>query len=94
MPKVTFIIDGETTVIEFEHGMVPYSNHGKPESFLDVAKHFGVHLEHACGALRMREVTLGRAHRQLIRAGAEHFAERLPLGGASPLQRHRDDAPW
>ena len=28
MPKVTFIIDGETTVIEFEHGKVPYSNHG------------------------------------------------------------------
>ena len=34
MPKVTFIIDGETNVIEFEHGKVPYSNHGKPESFL------------------------------------------------------------
>ena len=49
MPKVTFIIDGETQVIEFEHGTVPYSHHGKPESFLDLAKHFGVHLEHACG---------------------------------------------
>src|SRR3979409_1033846 len=49
MPRVTFIIDGEETVIEFEHGQVPYSHHGKPESFLDLAKHFGVHLEHACG---------------------------------------------
>jgi len=49
MPKVTYIIDGEPTVIEFEHGAVPYSNHGKPESFLDLAKHFGVPLEHACG---------------------------------------------
>jgi len=49
MPKVTFIIDGEETVIEFEHGQVPYSNHGKPESFLDLAKHFHVPLEHACG---------------------------------------------
>ena len=49
MPKVTYIIDGEETVIEFEHGKVPYSNHGKPESFLDLAKHYGVHLEHACG---------------------------------------------
>ena len=28
---------------------VPYSHHGKPESFLDLAKHFGVPLEHACG---------------------------------------------
>src|ERR1700709_2435611 len=49
MPKVTFIIDGEETVIEFVHGQVPYSNHGKPESFLDVAKHFHIPLEHACG---------------------------------------------
>src|SRR5258708_10164899 len=49
MPKVTFIIDGEETVIEFEHGSVPYSNHGKPESFLDLAKNFHVALEHACG---------------------------------------------
>ena len=49
MPKVTFIIDGETTSVEFEHGSVPYSHHGKPESFLDIAKHFGVPLEHACG---------------------------------------------
>jgi len=49
MPKVTFIIDGEPTVVEFEHGKLPYSNHGKPESFLDVAKNHGVPLEHACG---------------------------------------------
>jgi 2Fe-2S ferredoxin len=49
MPKVTFIIDGESQTVEFEHGQVPYSNHGKPESLLDIAKHFDVHLEHACG---------------------------------------------
>jgi 2Fe-2S ferredoxin len=49
MPKVTFIIDGESRTVEFESGKVPYSNHGKPESFLDVAKHFHVPLEHACG---------------------------------------------
>ena len=47
MPKVTYIIDGEETVVEFEHGQVPYSHHGKPESFLDIAKNFGVPLEHA-----------------------------------------------
>ena len=45
MPKVTFIIDGETSVVDFEHGEVPYSHHGKPESFLDIAKHFGVPLD-------------------------------------------------
>ena len=49
MPKVTFIIDGEPTVVEFETGTLPYSHHGKPESFLDVAKNLHVPLEHACG---------------------------------------------
>ncbi|OFV91187.1 MAG: ferredoxin [Acidobacteria bacterium RIFCSPLOWO2_02_FULL_64_15] len=49
MPKVTFIIDGESQTVEFEAGKLPYANHGKPESFLDVAKHFHVPLEHACG---------------------------------------------
>ena len=49
MPKVTFIIDGEPQTAEFEHGELPYSHHGKPESFLDVAKNFDIPLEHACG---------------------------------------------
>src|SRR6202521_5114628 len=49
MPKVTYIIDGEPTIVEFQHGQVPYSHHGKPESFLDIAKNFHVPLEHACG---------------------------------------------
>ena len=49
MPKVTFIIDGERQTVEFEHGKLPYSHHGMPESFLDVAKNLGVPLEHACG---------------------------------------------
>ena len=40
MPKVTFIIDGEPQTVEFEHGKLPYTHHGKPESFLDVAKNF------------------------------------------------------
>jgi 2Fe-2S ferredoxin len=49
MPKVTFIKDGKETTVEFEHGKLPYSHHGLPESFLDVAMHFGIPLEHACG---------------------------------------------
>ena len=49
MPKVTFIIDDEPQTVEFEHGKLPYSHHGKPESFLDVAKNFEIPLEHACG---------------------------------------------
>lgn len=50
MPKVTFINKDQTrTVVEFEHGKMPYDGHGLPESFLDVAMNNGVHLEHACG---------------------------------------------
>lgn len=49
MTRVTFIIDGEPRTIEFTRGEVPWSHHGKPESLLDLAKHFGIPLEHACG---------------------------------------------
>ena len=47
MPKVTFTNLGRT--VEFEHGKLPYDEHGKPESILDVALNFGIQLEHACG---------------------------------------------
>ncbi len=47
MPKVTFL-PGNVT-FEFESGKLPYLDHGKPESLLDVAENCGVHLEHACG---------------------------------------------
>jgi 2Fe-2S ferredoxin len=47
VPKVTFLPEGRT--VEFESGELPYGEHGKPESVLDVAEHFGIHLEHACG---------------------------------------------
>lgn len=47
MPKVTFLPANQT--LEFESGKLPYSDHGLPESVLDIALHFGFHLEHACG---------------------------------------------
>ena len=47
MPKVTFLNLDKT--VEFEHGKLPYAEHGKPESILDVALNFGIQLEHACG---------------------------------------------
>jgi 2Fe-2S ferredoxin len=49
MPKVTFIKDGKETTVEFEHGKLPYQEHGLPESFLDVAMNHDIPLEHACG---------------------------------------------
>ena len=70
MPRVTFIIDGEEQTVEFEHGALPYSHHGKPESFLDVAKHFGIPLEHACGG----SCACTTCH-VVIREGAQHLNE-------------------
>src|SRR5215208_6558416 len=50
MPKVTFILrDGTEKTVEFEHGKLPYQEHGLPESFLDVAMNCDIPLEHACG---------------------------------------------
>ena len=50
MPKVTFILrDGTEKTIEFEHGQLPYQEHGLRESFLDIAMNCGISLEHACG---------------------------------------------
>jgi ferredoxin, 2Fe-2S len=45
--RLTFLPENKT--FEFEHGKLPYQEHGKPESILDVAMNFGLHLEHACG---------------------------------------------
>jgi 2Fe-2S ferredoxin len=45
--RVTFLPQGKT--VEFEHGKLPYKDHGKPQSLLDVALNNGIHLEHACG---------------------------------------------
>ena len=47
MPKVTFLPLNVTA--EFELRTLPYRDHGKPGSLLDVALNFGVLLEHACG---------------------------------------------
>ncbi len=70
MPKVTFIIDGESQTVEFEHGKLPYSHHGKPESFLDVAKNLHVPLEHACGG----SCACTTCH-VIIREGAQNLSE-------------------
>lgn len=47
VPKVTFLPEDKT--VEFESGKLPYDEHGKPESLLDIALNFDIHLEHACG---------------------------------------------
>src|SRR5690242_21954752 len=47
--RITFLPENRT--VEFEHGKLPYQEHGKPESILDVALNFGIQLEHACGGV-------------------------------------------
>ena len=47
MPKVTFTNLDKT--VEFEHGKLPYAEHGERESILDIALNCGIQLEHACG---------------------------------------------
>ncbi|HKD85383.1 MAG TPA: 2Fe-2S iron-sulfur cluster-binding protein [Terriglobales bacterium] len=47
MVRVTFLPDKRS--FEFKHGTLPYQDHGRPASILDVAMNFGFHLEHACG---------------------------------------------
>jgi ferredoxin, 2Fe-2S len=47
MPKVTFLPLGVTA--EFELCRLPYREHGRPGSILDVALNLGVPLEHSCG---------------------------------------------
>ena len=46
-PRLRSVDIGRT--VEFESGKLPYQEHGKPESILDVALNFGIQLEHACG---------------------------------------------
>jgi ferredoxin, 2Fe-2S len=45
--KITWLPVNKT--IEVDLDTMPYKEHGKPHSFLDVAKNCGIHLEHACG---------------------------------------------
>lgn len=47
MIKVTVLPEGRT--VEFDPQTLPYSEHGKPLSLLDICLNFGIHLEHACG---------------------------------------------
>ncbi len=45
--KVTF--QPQNITVEVDPGSMPYSEHGKPMSLLDIAINHGIHLEHACG---------------------------------------------
>ena len=45
--QVIFLPDGKT--VQFEDGKLPYKDHGKEQSILDVALNNDIPLDHACG---------------------------------------------
>ena len=45
--RVTFLPENRT--VEFDLDQLPYAEHGKERSLLDVALNYGIHLEHTCG---------------------------------------------
>ena len=45
--ELVFLPEGKT--VQFEHGQLPYKDHGKEQSILDVALNNGIRLDHACG---------------------------------------------
>ena len=88
MPKVTFIKDGKETIVEFEHGKMPYDGHGLPESFLDVAMNFRHPLEHACGgscACTTCHLFVVKGEQNLSDRGQRARSPRYGLGPADQL---------
>lgn len=48
--RVTFLrSNSEPVTVEYEPGVMPYHEHGKEGSLLDIALNCGVNLEHSCG---------------------------------------------
>jgi ferredoxin, 2Fe-2S len=70
MPKVTFIVDGETRELDVDLATMPYSHHGLRGSLLDIAKNCEIPLEHACGG----SCACTTCH-VVVREGANHLSE-------------------
>ena len=82
--RITFLPENRT--VEFEHGKLPYQDHGIPGSILDVALNFGLHLEHACGgncACTTCHVVVKKGQ-ELLSAMEDDEADRLDM--AADLQ--------
>jgi 2Fe-2S ferredoxin len=79
MPKVTFL--PSNVIAEFELHRMPYREHGRPGSILDVALNFGVPLEHTCGgncACTACHVIVRQGERNLSPIG-DYEADRLDM---------------
>jgi 2Fe-2S ferredoxin len=66
--KVTFLPANVT--VEVDESELPYGDHGKPGSILDIALKHGIPLEHNCGG----NCACTTCH-VIVRAGGEHLSE-------------------
>ncbi|HEX6503766.1 MAG TPA: 2Fe-2S iron-sulfur cluster-binding protein [Terriglobales bacterium] len=60
----------EGRTVSFEHGSLPYRDHGKEQSILDVALNHRIRLDHACGG----NCACTTCH-IWVREGAENLSE-------------------
>src|SRR6202163_162841 len=88
--QVTFLPEGKT--VQFENGKLPYEDHGKEQSLLDIALNFGITLDHACGgncACTTCHIWVKEGAENLS-ATAEDHAFRLSRAADFPIKlRHR-----
>ena len=56
--------------MQFENGKLPYEDHGKEQSLLDIALNYGVFLDHACGGNNACTTCHIR-----VKSGMEHLSE-------------------
>src|SRR5258705_8937624 len=84
--QITFLPEGKT--VQFEHGKLPYKDHGKEESLLDVALNFGVNLDHACGGKFSRTTChiLVKEGTELISQIGDNEADKLDIAADLPLK--------
>ncbi len=66
--QITFLPEGQT--VSFEYGKLPYLEHGRQHSILDVALNHEIHLDHACGG----NCACTTCH-VWIKEGAEYLSE-------------------
>jgi len=66
--EIVFLPEGKT--VTFEKGKLPYKDHGKEESILDVALNNGIRLDHACGG----NCACTTCH-VWVKEGADHLSE-------------------
>lgn len=77
---VTFLPMNQTCLVRMED--LPYGDHGEPGSLLDVALHFDVDLEHACGGV----CACSTCHVHVLE-GMEHLSEFDEEGEADMLDQ-------